>query len=72
MAFATFHPTSAAPSLAQRLTDLRAAWTEHRARRRAYRETLAELEALSDRELADLDLHRSRIPEIAREAARLA
>jgi uncharacterized protein YjiS (DUF1127 family) len=39
------------------------------ARRRVYHVTLRELNALSDRELADLGVHRMSIPEIATEAA---
>ncbi|GHE02762.1 hypothetical protein U879_18155 [Defluviimonas sp. 20V17] len=38
-------------------------------RRRIYRTTLNELSALSDRDLADLGLHRSMIRRIALEAA---
>lgn len=41
------------------------------ARRQAYRRTLAELQACSDRDLADLGFHRSELPRIAREAAGL-
>jgi uncharacterized protein YjiS (DUF1127 family) len=37
--------------------------------RRVYARTVAELNALSDRELADLGMSRLSIPEIAREAA---
>lgn len=36
---------------------------------RLYRETLNELSSLSNRELADLGLHRSQIREVARTAA---
>lgn len=39
------------------------------ARYRLYRRTLNELSALSDRDLADLGIHRSQISEIARQAA---
>ena len=39
------------------------------ARRRIYNQTLFELQALSDRDLADLGMHRSTIAEVAREAA---
>jgi uncharacterized protein YjiS (DUF1127 family) len=35
-----------------------------------YRQTLRELESLTDRELEDIGIHRSQIREIAREAAR--
>lgn len=39
-------------------------------RRRIYRQTVAELAALSDHELADLGIHRSHIRRIADETAR--
>ncbi|MFV0358371.1 DUF1127 domain-containing protein [Tropicimonas sp.] len=39
-------------------------------RQRAYRRTLAELSALTDRELADLNISRHSVRDIAREAAR--
>ncbi len=38
-------------------------------RRRVYTQTLVELKALSDRDLADLGLHRSMISAIAKDAA---
>lgn len=38
-------------------------------RRRVYRQTLTELRALSDRDLADLGLHRSMISAVAKDAA---
>lgn len=38
-------------------------------RRAIYRQTMAELDRLSDRDLADLGLHRTALPAIAREAA---
>ncbi|SEA46467.1 DUF1127 domain-containing protein [Rubrimonas cliftonensis] len=41
-------------------------------RREAYHETLAELSALSDRDLADIGFHRSDLPRVAREAAALS
>jgi uncharacterized protein YjiS (DUF1127 family) len=37
--------------------------------RRVYRQTVSELKALSDRELSDLGIARTAIPEIARQAA---
>lgn len=68
MAYADIHRSSltrftqpfeaAVRSLAERY----AAW-------RLYRTTLAELQALSARELADIDLHPSQITEIARQTA---
>ena len=42
------------------------------ARHRLYRTTRDELAALSDRDLADLGLHRAMIDDVAREAARTA
>lgn len=45
---------------------LRAAWQQHR----LYRRTLAEMRALSDRELADLGLNRTELRRVAREAVR--
>lgn len=38
-------------------------------RRRVYSQTITELAALSDRELADLGLHRSMIAAVAKDAA---
>lgn len=51
------------------LSDFVAHVRETLARRRLYRQTVAELSQLSDRELADLRLTRSAIPSVAREAA---
>ena len=42
---------------------------ERRAMRRTYRTTLSELQTLSNRELADLGLHRSELKRIAWESA---
>lgn len=42
---------------------------ENRARRAVYRQTLAELKALTTRDLDDLGIHRSMISRIAFEAA---
>ena len=53
-----FHPVAFFASL-------REAW----ARYRLYRQTVSELVGLSDRELADLGLHRSHIRSVAREHA---
>lgn len=41
----------------------------HVQRRRVYVQTLRELTALTDRELADLGLHRLMIPAVAKDAA---
>jgi uncharacterized protein YjiS (DUF1127 family) len=48
---------------------LRARWTESLARRRKYKATLNELREMTDRDLADIGLHRALIQEVAREAA---
>lgn len=59
-------------SILQRAADLRADLLERFARYRLYRATLSELASLSDRDLADLGLHRSMIDEVAREATHRA
>ena len=56
-------------TLAARLSDTRATLTERFARYRTYRQTLTELGSLSDRDLADLGLHRADIRGVAHEAA---
>ena len=43
--------------------------SERTARRKVYRKTVADLQGLSDRDLADFGFHRSEIPQIARKAA---
>ena len=58
-------------SLGQRFATLRAEWAEKAARRKVFRATFKELNALSDRDLADLGLHRSAIKRVAWEAAEL-
>jgi len=55
--------------LAERFSALRATAQEALGRHRVYRQTLQELDALNDRELADLGISRSDIPRISREAA---
>ncbi len=52
-----------------RLNGLRDALNTVKQRRAVYSRTLQELQALSNRELADLGIHRSEIPRIAAEAA---
>lgn len=71
MAFAndTHRTHAAGATLWDRLADLRAALGERVARHRLYRQTVEELGALSDRDLADLGLHRALIADVAREAA---
>ncbi|MDF2140214.1 DUF1127 domain-containing protein [Paenirhodobacter sp. CAU 1674] len=51
------------------LSGLFAGLSEALARRRVYRQTLRELQALSTRELSDLGIHRSMITRVAQEAA---
>lgn len=58
---------TAAPT--DRLSGLLATLKGGLARRRVYVQTLRELNALNDRELADLGISKFSIPEIAREAA---
>ena len=55
--------------LKARYTWLVDALAERAARRKVYRQTVAELQALSDRDLADFGFHRSEIPRVAKEAA---
>ncbi|MCB1332130.1 MAG: DUF1127 domain-containing protein [Roseivivax sp.] len=50
-------------------SNLRARIADYFSRRRVFRTTLRELQALSDRELADLGLHRSMLRRIAQQAA---
>ena len=54
------------------LAAIRADLAGRLARHRLYRTTRDELGALSDRDLADLGLHRAMIDAVAREAARKA
>lgn len=56
-------------SIWQRLAGLRADLAERAAQRRAFRSTMAELDGLSDRDLADMGIHRSQIAAIAEQAA---
>ncbi|QFS84073.1 hypothetical protein FIU97_15060 [Roseivivax sp. THAF40] len=55
--------------LAARIHTFRETLRERAARRAVYRQTVYELQALSDRELADFGFHRSEIPRLARQAA---
>lgn len=55
--------------LSARLSQLKSQLGAALARRRVYRTTVNELRALSNRELADLGLHRSMIKRIALDAA---
>jgi uncharacterized protein YjiS (DUF1127 family) len=60
---------AASVSLADRFAGSFAALKAAYARRAVYTQTLRELNALSDRELADLGIARSTITAVAREAA---
>lgn len=70
MAFIT--GTSASSfGLGERFAALRAQIREARKAKAIYRQTRDELMSLSDRDLADLGLHRSQIRAVARQAARM-
>lgn len=60
---------AAGKSLTERVSDMFAGLIEAQEKRATYRRTLRELEALSNRELADLGLSRSGIRRVALEAA---
>lgn len=56
-------------SLTERLAALRLRFVEAQEKRATYRRTMRELSDLSNRELADLGLHRSGIRRVALESA---
>ena len=56
-------------TLSDQFATVRARMADAAARRKVYRTTLAELEALSDRDLNDLGLSRSMIKSVALDAA---
>ena len=58
-----------APSFGAAFTARWTALREQMAKRAVYRKTISELQSLTDRELADLGIHRSAIKGIAHEAA---
>jgi uncharacterized protein YjiS (DUF1127 family) len=58
--------------LTARFQDLRDTLAKRAARRAVYNRTVAELQVLSNRDLADLGFHRSEIPQIAQQAADMA
>lgn len=68
MAYITDTRTSGI-TLAQRFTAMRENFVTAHAQRKVFKTTVTELEALSNRELADLGLSRSSIKAIAYEAA---
>ncbi|WP_071674512.1 DUF1127 domain-containing protein [Nioella nitratireducens] len=55
--------------LKARIQEIRDMLEQRAARRAVYNRTVYELQALSNRDLADLGFHRSEIPQIARQAA---
>ena len=68
-AIAHTHNAAAAPGFAGRLMAAIQHMQENRARRVIYRQTVRELNALTDRDLADLGISRAMIAGLAREAA---
>lgn len=69
MAYANTTTNTALNGLSGRINALVADLRDRLARRRLYKQTRNELVALSDRELADLGLHRSMLNRIAWQAA---
>lgn len=69
MAYATSSSRALGFGLRDRVAALLRVYNEGAARRRVYRQTLTELSALSDRDLADLGIHRALIRRVALEAA---
>ncbi|WP_089882527.1 DUF1127 domain-containing protein [Citreimonas salinaria] len=69
MAYMTQGALRAQGGLLGRLAEARTALGERLARRAIYRRTLNEMSALSDRDLADLGIHRSQVRSIAWQAA---
>ena len=61
--------TAFADTFGTRIETLTANWRNALERRRVYKQTLNELSALSNRDLADLGLHRSQLRGIAWQAA---
>jgi uncharacterized protein YjiS (DUF1127 family) len=59
-------------ALVAQVEKLQGAVQRHLAQRAVYRATLRELQALSNRELADLGIHRSEISRIAQDAMKTA
>jgi uncharacterized protein YjiS (DUF1127 family) len=71
MTLQNFIPAHPLSGLVAAVHDLRMRAQERRATRAAYSRTLNELSAMSSRELADIGLHRSDIPGVAAEAAKM-
>lgn len=72
MAYTTHGAQRAHGSLFSRIAEARASLNAYLARRALYKRTLHEMQVLSDRELADLGLHRSELPRVAWQAAQEA
>ena len=66
---ASITTTAGAGTLRDRVGQMTANFKARYAQHRIYRATLTELNALSERELADLGLHRSQLAEVAHQAA---
>lgn len=69
MAYVNTRTIGIVGTLRDRLTAFFAASQDARARNAVYRQTVRELNQLTERELADLGIHRSSIQKIAHEAA---
>ena len=72
MAYATDIRTGSLGLFRDRFDAILESFRKARAQRKVYRETLAELNSLNDRELDDIGIHATEIPFIAREAAAMA
>lgn len=68
MAYAT-QTRAEGGSILEKLGELRASLADRLAKYTIYRQTMSELSALSDRDLADLGVSRADITRLAREAA---
>lgn len=68
-AIAQAHNTAATTGFAGRVFAAIQRMQENRARRAVYRQTVRELNALTERDLADLGINRAMITRLAREAA---
>ena len=63
------NPTLSAPTLVKRVQAVVATLKQAVRRRAVYKQTLRELNALTERELNDLGMHPAMISQVAREAA---
>lgn len=70
MAYLNTHRAAAAGfNMTAWIGDVLANWNEARERRAVYLKTLEELQSMTDRDLADINLSRVQIEDVAREAA---